>query len=48
MSAEELFEATHGVWKLSERRVRALYAFAVYKGVVREVYRIDRGIPPVP
>ena len=45
MTAEQLFEATRGVWKLSERRARALYAFAVYKGVVREVYRIDRWHP---
>ena len=41
MSADELFEATHGWWTLGERRNDADYAFAVNRGVIREVYRID-------
>ena len=41
MSAEELFEATQGWWTLGERRSGADYAFAVSRGVIREVYRID-------
>jgi hypothetical protein len=45
MTAEQLCEATRGVWKLSARRARARYAFAVYQGVVREVYQIDRWQP---
>jgi len=40
MSERELFEVTRGVWKLGARRTQAKYAFAVYKGVVREVYEI--------
>lgn len=41
MSADELYEATRGVWKLGERRYGAQYAFAVFEQVVREVYQID-------
>jgi hypothetical protein len=40
MSAEELYEATRGVWKLGERRDKAKYGLAVFEGVVREVYEI--------
>jgi hypothetical protein len=29
------------VWRLGARRNSAKYAFAVYEGVIREVYRID-------
>lgn len=45
MSAHELYEATRGVWKMSRRREKAEYAFAVFNGVVREVYRIDKWSP---
>lgn len=38
MSATELYDATRSSWKLSARRERVRYAFAVYQGVVREVY----------
>lgn len=41
MPAEELYEATRGVWKLGQRRQKAQYAMAVYRGVVREVYKIN-------
>jgi uncharacterized protein len=41
MSKQELYEATRGVWKLGPRRGLAQFAFAVYKGVVREVYQIE-------
>lgn len=41
MTAEELYEATRGVWKVGPRCVNARYAFAVFEGVVREVYGID-------
>lgn len=39
--SEELFEATRGWWRVGPRREGADYAFAVCKGVIREVYRID-------
>ena len=43
MSDEELYDATRGIWVArGERRARAKYALAVYQGIVREVYRIDR------
>lgn len=42
MPADELFDATHGWWRIGERgRTKAQYAFCVVKGVIREVYRID-------
>lgn len=42
MTAEALYEATRGIWKVgaSGRRDLARYAFAVYQGIVREVYTI--------
>lgn len=45
MNARELYDATRGVWKLGLRRYKAKYAMAVYQGIVREVYRIDRWLP---
>ena len=42
MSAEMLYEITRGNWVIGTRRNRAEYAFAVYKGVIREVYKIER------
>lgn len=45
MNAHELYEATRGFWKLGLRRHKAKYAMAVYQGIVREVYRIDRWVP---
>jgi hypothetical protein len=45
MSATELYESTRGVWKLGKRREYAKYAFAVFEGVVREVYVIESWHP---
>ena len=45
MSNEELYEATRGIWRLGSRRENAEYAMAVYQGIVREVYRIERWHP---
>jgi hypothetical protein len=45
MSAEELYDSTRGVWRISQRRERAKYAFSVFRGIVREVYRIDAWHP---
>lgn len=45
MSAHELYEATRGIWKVGPRRDGARHAFAVFEGVVREVYEISRWDP---
>ncbi len=45
MSAQELYEATRGIWKLGPRREGASYAFAVFEGLVREVYEIHDWYP---
>jgi hypothetical protein len=45
-SADDLYNATRGMWRVSrERAEKAKYAFAVYQGVIKEVYEIDRWIP---
>jgi hypothetical protein len=41
----ELQEATRGIWKVGPRRSGAKYAFAVFEGVVREVYEVRRWHP---
>ena len=45
MTPEELYEATRGIWVIGTRRDEAEYAIAVYKGIVREVYSIDKWYP---
>ena len=45
MSDIELYDATRGVWKVGARRERASYAFAVFEGIVREVYKINEWFP---
>ena len=45
MSDDELYEATRGVWKVGVRREKAKYAFAVFRGSVRDVYEIDKWVP---
>jgi hypothetical protein len=45
MTAEELYEATRGIWVVGPRREKAAYAMSVYQGVVREVYRIEQWHP---
>ena len=45
MSALALYEATRGFWRVGPDREKAELALAVYQGVVREVYRIDRWDP---
>ena len=45
-NADELFKCTSGIWRLSrERANKARYAFAVYQGVIKEVYEIEKWIP---
>lgn len=46
MTSEELYEATRGIWRVSEtRKNKAEYCMAVYQGVVREVYLIEKWHP---
>lgn len=45
MSAQDLYDATRGIWKVGPRREGARYALAVFRGVVREVYVIERWYP---
>ncbi|MBI3732599.1 MAG: hypothetical protein HY259_03965 [Chloroflexi bacterium] len=45
ISPERLYEITCGNWVLGERRNKAKYAFSVFRGVVREVYRINGWFP---
>ena len=45
MSDSELYDATRSAWVVGPRRERAEYAFAVFEGVVREVYRITQWLP---
>jgi uncharacterized protein len=47
MSAVELYDATRSAWRLGPRRDELRYAFAVYEGVVREVYEISCWLPAV-
>ena len=43
MPAAELYDITRGVWRLDFERASAMkYAFAVYEGVVREVYEVEK------
>ena len=42
ISPQRLYEVTRGNWSLGERRNKAKYAFAVYRGIVQEVYEINR------
>lgn len=46
MPEQALYEATRGIWKLNgPRRARTRLAFAVYQGIVREVYEISQWHP---
>ena len=45
MSSQELYEATRGWWVVGERRKNVKLAFAVFDGVVREVYVVDEWQP---
>jgi hypothetical protein len=45
-NAEELYQVTRSMWRLNpERANRARYAFAVYQGVIKEVYEIEQWMP---
>lgn len=45
MEAEMLYEITRGNWVIGFRRNQAKYAAAVYKGIIREIYEIERWLP---
>ena len=45
MSERELYETTRGIWKVGSRRMGASFALAVFRGIVREVYKIDAWHP---
>lgn len=45
MRADELYEVTRGNWVLGKRREKARYAFAVYNGLIRAAYTIERWHP---
>ena len=45
MTSEELYEATMGVWKVGIRRNEAEYACTVFRGEIKEVYKIDSWLP---
>jgi len=42
MSGQELYDATRGIWRISPETHNPDFAFAVYGGVVQEVYRIAK------
>lgn len=45
MTGQELYEATRGIWRVGPRRNRVQYAFAVFHGLVREVYEVHNWYP---
>lgn len=45
LSEDDLYRITRGEWVIGKRREHARYAFAVYKGVVLQVYKIERWSP---
>lgn len=45
MTPIELYDITRHSWVLSDRRSKAKYAFAIYQGVVQQVYTIETWLP---
>ena len=46
MSADELYHTIRGRWKLNPKIAeKANYAFAIHKGIIKEVYKIDGWFP---
>lgn len=45
MNPQELYEATRGTWRIGNRRNQADVVMAVYQGIVREVYKIEKWHP---
>ena len=45
-TTDDLYTCTRGLWRLSQERAEhAKYAFAIYKGEIKEVYEIERWLP---
>ena len=45
-TADDLYTCTRGLWRLSQERAEhAQYAFAIYKGEIKEVYEIEHWLP---
>ncbi|BAZ45877.1 hypothetical protein NIES4102_29050 [Chondrocystis sp. NIES-4102] len=43
ISKEELYEATRGIWKINQLRANNVeYAFALFEGIIIEVYKINQ------
>ena len=45
MTPAELYDHTRGEWVVGPRREKVKYAFAVFHGIVREVYLISQWLP---
>lgn len=45
MSDAELYDATRSAWVVGSQREKVELAFAVYEGVIREVYRVTSWLP---
>lgn len=45
MTPSELYDATRASWKVGTKRERAQFAFAVFEGIIREVYQIKEWLP---
>lgn len=45
MTPLELYDATRGMWKIGERRKQAEYAFSIFEGIIKEVYKIESWFP---
>ncbi len=45
MNADELYEITRGNWVIGKRREKIRHAFAVYNGVIRQVYSVKSWQP---
>jgi hypothetical protein len=45
LGEDELYEVTRGVWRIGARREKAVCALSVFRGLVREVYRIEKWLP---
>lgn len=45
-NAADLYNCTRGLWRLNRKRAeKAEYAFAVYQGIIKEVYEIEQWVP---
>lgn len=46
ISEDSLYDITRGYWKISiQKAEHAEYAFSVYKGIIKEVYKIEKWLP---